>query len=49
MITNGAVDRVVHAWIADECGRSTVKNSLAMLVRVMDRRSVTASWIAPAR
>ena len=37
MITNGAVDRVVHAWIADECSRSTVKNSLAMLVRVMEQ------------
>ena len=24
MITNGAVDRVVHAWIAEECSRSTV-------------------------
>ena len=29
MITNGAVDRAVHGWIADECSRSTVKNSLA--------------------
>jgi len=37
MITNGAVDRVVHGWIADECGRSTVKNSLAILVRVMEQ------------
>jgi integrase len=37
MITNGAVDRVVHAWIADECSRSTVKNSLAMLVRIMEQ------------
>jgi hypothetical protein len=37
MITNGAVDRVVHVWIADECSRSTVKNSLAMLVRVMEQ------------
>lgn len=35
MITNGAVDLVVHTWIADECGRPTVKNSLAVLVRVM--------------
>ena len=35
MITNGAVDRAVYGWIADECGRSTVKNSLAVLVRVM--------------
>jgi hypothetical protein len=35
MITNGAVDRVVHSWIADNCSRSTVKNSLAVLVRVM--------------
>jgi integrase len=37
MITNGAVDRGVHGWIADECSRSTVKNSLAVLVRVMEQ------------
>lgn len=37
MITNGAVDRAVHGWIADECGRSTVKNSIAALVRVMEQ------------
>jgi integrase len=37
MITNGAVDRAVHGWIADECGKSTVKNSLAILVRVMEQ------------
>jgi integrase len=37
MVTNGAVDRAVHAWIADECSRSTVKNSLAVLVRVMEQ------------
>ncbi|EWM64347.1 phage integrase [Micromonospora sp. M42] len=37
MITNGAVDRAVHAWIADEYSRSTVKNSLAVLVRVMEQ------------
>lgn len=37
MITVGAVDRAVHAWIADECSKSTVKNSLAMLVRVMEQ------------
>lgn len=37
MITNGAVDRAVHTWIADDCGRSTVKNSLAVLVRVMEQ------------
>lgn len=37
MLTNGAVDRAVHGWIADECGRSTVKNSLAILVRVMEQ------------
>ncbi|WP_432843852.1 tyrosine-type recombinase/integrase [Dactylosporangium sp. CA-092794] len=36
-ITNGAVDRAVHGWIADECGRSTVKNSIAILVRVMEQ------------
>lgn len=33
----GAKTRVVHAWIADECSRPTVKNSLAMLVRVMEQ------------
>ena len=37
MIANGAVDRAVHGWIADECSRSTVKNSLAILVRVMEQ------------
>jgi integrase len=37
MITNGAVDRAVHGWISDECGKSTVKNSLAILVRVMEQ------------
>jgi integrase len=36
-ITNGVVDRAVYGWIADECGRSTVKNSLAALVRVMEQ------------
>jgi integrase len=37
MITNGAVDRAVHGWIAEQCSRSTVKNSLAVLVRVMEQ------------
>ena len=37
MISNGAVDRTVHGWIADQCGRSTVKNSLAVLVRVLEQ------------
>ncbi|GAA2282364.1 hypothetical protein GCM10010149_28800 [Nonomuraea roseoviolacea subsp. roseoviolacea] len=37
MITYGAVDRVVCGWIADGCSRSTVKNSLAMLVRIMEQ------------
>ncbi|HUK69692.1 MAG TPA: site-specific integrase [Streptosporangiaceae bacterium] len=37
MVTNGVVDRVVHGWIADQCSRSTVKNSLAVLVRVMEQ------------
>ena len=32
MLTHGAVDRAVHGWIADECSRSTVKNTLAALV-----------------
>jgi hypothetical protein len=37
MITHGAVDRAVHGWIADECSRPTVKNSLTILVRVLER------------
>ena len=37
MITNGAVDRAVHGWIANDCSRSTVKNSAAALVRVMEQ------------
>lgn len=37
MLTNGAIDRAVHSWIADGCSRSTVKNSLAALVRVLEQ------------
>ncbi|MGW7710099.1 tyrosine-type recombinase/integrase [Streptomyces sp. JV184] len=37
MITNGAVDRTVQNWIADELSRSTVKNTIAVLVRVMEQ------------
>lgn len=37
MITNGVVDRAVHGWIADEVGRSSVKNTIAILVRVMEQ------------
>jgi integrase len=37
MLMHGAVDRAVHSWIADECGRSTVKYSLAVLSRVMEQ------------
>jgi integrase len=37
VLTHGLVDRAVYGWIADECSRSTVKNSLAALVRVMEQ------------
>ena len=37
MITNGAVDRTVHSWIAEDYGESVIKNSLAVLVRVMEQ------------
>ncbi|MFJ3725797.1 tyrosine-type recombinase/integrase [Streptomyces sp. NPDC090045] len=37
MITNGAVDRTVYRWIADELSRSTVKNTIAVLVHVMEQ------------
>src|SRR5215469_124423 len=37
MVTYGAVDRAVHGWIADGCSRSTIKNSLAILVRVLEQ------------
>ncbi|MFI1994983.1 tyrosine-type recombinase/integrase [Actinoplanes sp. NPDC020271] len=36
-ITNGVVDRAVYSWIEDECSRSTVKNTLAILVRVLEQ------------
>ncbi|MEU4077972.1 hypothetical protein [Streptomyces venezuelae] len=32
MITNAAVDRTVCRWIADEYSRSTVKNTIAVLL-----------------
>ncbi|MFF6961714.1 hypothetical protein [Streptomyces sp. NPDC008317] len=41
MITNGAVDRTTYAWIADGEGRSTVKNTLAVLIRVMEQAVAT--------
>lgn len=37
MVTNGTVDRTTYSWIADGEGRSTVKNTLAVLVRVMEQ------------
>ncbi|MFE9906373.1 site-specific integrase [Streptomyces achromogenes] len=37
LITNGVVDRTVQNWIADEHSRSTVKNTIAVLVRVMEQ------------
>lgn len=37
VLTNGIADRAVYGWIADECSRSTVKNSIAALVRVMEQ------------
>jgi hypothetical protein len=37
LITTGAVDRAVRSWIAEGASRSTVKNSLAMLVRIMEQ------------
>ncbi|MFD5655518.1 tyrosine-type recombinase/integrase [Streptomyces sp. NPDC127039] len=37
MITNGVVDRSVQNWIVDEHSRSTVKNTIAVLVRVMEQ------------
>ncbi|WP_328492641.1 site-specific integrase [Streptomyces sp. NBC_00414] len=37
MITNGVVDRTVQNWIVDEHSRSTVKNTIAVLVRVMEQ------------
>ncbi|WP_405785642.1 MULTISPECIES: hypothetical protein [unclassified Streptomyces] len=37
MVTNGTVDRTLYAWIADGEGRPVVKNTLAVLVRVMEQ------------
>jgi integrase len=37
ILTNGMTDRAVHGWIADEIGRSSVKNALAALVRIAEQ------------
>ncbi len=38
IITNGIIDRSVVQWIEeDACGKSTIKNTLAVLVRVMEQ------------
>lgn len=36
-VTTGAVDRSVRGWVAEGTGRSAVKNSLAILGRVMEQ------------
>jgi len=36
-VTHGAVDRTVDDWISDGHGLSTVKNTLSMLVRIMEQ------------
>ncbi|GAB7028936.1 hypothetical protein JCM4914_03970 [Streptomyces platensis subsp. malvinus] len=36
-MTRRDVNRALHCWIADEYGLSTVKNSLAVLVRVLEQ------------
>ena len=36
-ITNGITDRVLCTWVDEEVGRSTIKNTLAGLVRVMEQ------------
>ncbi|MFF4818874.1 tyrosine-type recombinase/integrase [Kitasatospora sp. NPDC001309] len=36
-ITNGITDRALHSWIADGLSISSVKNSLAPLVRIMEQ------------
>ncbi|MFE2864859.1 tyrosine-type recombinase/integrase [Embleya sp. NPDC059259] len=36
-VTYGAVDRAVYGWIEDGAGLSTVKNTIAILVRVMQQ------------
>lgn len=37
MVSYGVVDRAVNGWIADECSKSTVKNTIGVLVRVMEQ------------
>ena len=37
MITTGLADRAVTGWIANGCGESTIKNTLAALARVLDQ------------
>lgn len=37
LISTGTVDRAVKSWIAEGASRSTVKNTLAMLVRIMEQ------------
>ncbi|WP_328912513.1 MULTISPECIES: site-specific integrase [unclassified Streptomyces] len=36
-ITNGLADRAVHGWIADQVGKSTIKNTISPLVRIMEQ------------
>jgi len=37
MTTQGAVDRAVRGWIADDSSKSTIKNTIGVLVRIMEQ------------
>ncbi|MFD8478202.1 tyrosine-type recombinase/integrase [Kitasatospora sp. NPDC059673] len=45
LITTGLIQDAVYAWIADGCGRSTAKSTLAMLHRIL-RQAVADGLIA---
>ena len=42
LITAGAVDRAVHHCITDQTGLSTIKSTLAILVRTLNKPAATA-------
>ncbi|MEV7020618.1 tyrosine-type recombinase/integrase [Kitasatospora sp. NPDC093558] len=40
LVTTGAIAGAIYSWIAEGCSRSTIKNTLAMLFRILEQAVV---------
>lgn len=40
LVTTGAIATAIDSWISEDCSRSTIKNTLAMLFRILEQAVV---------